>query len=434
MSDPFDSLRDTEPSVDPDPDFADSLISRVQERFDRSASMPSTDGTEDLTDLEVVPMSAPRPRRLWWLTAAAVVLLIAGGVWLVAANRGDSSQPSTDQSTTTSAPEGSTAGAVPDALVGRWMTSTRAQWSESAGMSLRLTDAKYQMSLSNENGVTRISGDASSPSDGTLTFDGEAQCQDATGTYSYSLSDSGRTMELTEVDDPCELRSTSVVGTYWLMGCKDPNDNCLGLLDAGTYASQFARPLADPTAEWAPAFGGITYTVPEGWANWDDWPFEFGLTTADAFATTTADASVPDQELTVLPQAGALVAAGRCDDVRDTSATVDDTIAALQATPGLVVGTPQPITVGGIDGVSVELSVDGSAIVPCNGDRVVPILSTRPTEGGFGLAETSKAVLVLLPRPDGNGFFAVIAHSTDATTFDAFWTEAQSVLESFQFS
>ena len=62
------------------------------------------------------------------------------------------------------------------------------------------------------------------------------------GDYEWSLSPSGRVLTLSVVVDACAARGTALAGTWWKMGCTSTDDNCLGLLDAGTYKSQFIAP------------------------------------------------------------------------------------------------------------------------------------------------------------------------------------------------
>jgi hypothetical protein len=105
--------------------------------------------------------------------------------------------------------------------------------------------------------------------------------------------------------------------------------------------------------------------------------------------------------------------------------------ARLRELPGLVVGVAQPVTIGGIDGISVDMTVDPATLEPCGTERVVPFASNG--DGSFGIGEGSKARLVLLPRPDGNGFFAIVIQTFEVD-FDAFAAAATPVLQSFQFS
>jgi hypothetical protein len=433
MSDPFDALRGHEPSVEPDADFADSLIRRVQERLDSSSSVPSYDEREDLADLEVVPVSAQHPRRVWWLSAAAAVMIVAAGIWVIAANRGDADQPPADASTTTDRPD--EAAALPDEIVGRWMSGPRSAWSPTIGTSLLLETDRLVLSPPHEDQTTLLAGDLSATGPDVLEVGGSdgLGCRESVGRYTWELSESGRVLTIGLDDDSCAERSTTVPGTYWRMACVEEGDNCLGALDDGTYSSQFVTPLDPPGADWAPRFGAVTYTVPEGWANFSDWPHWFGLTTADSFAGTTPDSPIPDHELDIIARAGAVTVNGRCDDVNDPEVTtVEEMVARLRELPGLVVGDALPATVAGIEGISLDLSVDSATLQPCGSERVIPFATNG--DSSFSVGDGSRSRLYLLPRPGGDGFFAVLLYTKDVADFDTFVEQATPVLDAFQFS
>ena len=110
--------------------------------------------------------------------------------------------------------------------------------------------------------------------------------------YSWSLSPSGRTLTITPGSDDCAARLSAVPGVWWLAGC--PNELCLAELDAGTYQSQYIVPRLDPGAAWEPDFGGLTYTVPEGWANSNDAPESFELVPASELPPVGGERPAPE--------------------------------------------------------------------------------------------------------------------------------------------
>ena len=81
----------------------------------------------------------------------------------------------------------------------------------------------------------------------------------------WDLSASGRSVTITAVDDTCAARLAAIPGTWWKMGCKDPNDNCLGDLDAWTMKTQFFTPRVDPGEVSTAWYAALTYAVPDGW-------------------------------------------------------------------------------------------------------------------------------------------------------------------------
>ena len=66
----------------------------------------------------------------------------------------------------------------------------------------------------------------------------------AAGSYTWSLSPSGETLELAASGaDDCATRGAAVPGTYSRSDCTTPDDNCLGTLDPGANSSQFFDPF-----------------------------------------------------------------------------------------------------------------------------------------------------------------------------------------------
>jgi hypothetical protein len=68
------------------------------------------------------------------------------------------------------------------------------------------------------------------------------------GLYSWSVAPSGRILTIAATSDDCPTRLGAVPGTWWLEACKNPDNWCLGDLDAGTYKSQFITPRLDAGA------------------------------------------------------------------------------------------------------------------------------------------------------------------------------------------
>ena len=93
-------------------------------------------------------------------------------------------------------------------------------------------------------------------------------------------------------------------GTGSRSAARTPLDACLGDLAAGTYPSQFIRPRLPAGRRGPRTYGGVTYTVPDGWANSGDWPGEFSLVPSTDYASFGPD-SGPDgvfNEIVVMRQ------------------------------------------------------------------------------------------------------------------------------------
>ena len=130
----------------------------------------------------------------------------------------------------------------------------------------------FELAQSNENDDPKLTAQASLSDAGIVPphchrLDCHASRMQA-ATHDWSLSPSGRVLTLSVIADACTQREYGAARATWSkMGCTIADDTCLGLLDAGTYTSQFISPRLDPGAAWSPVVGGLTYTVPDGWAN-----------------------------------------------------------------------------------------------------------------------------------------------------------------------
>ena len=263
------------------------------------------------------------------------------------------------------------------------------------------------------------------------TADSNGCTTDDVGVYSWSLSPSGRVLNLTAEQDACTARAGAVAGDWWLMGCTIDNDNCLGLLDAGTYKSQFITPRLESDAAWRPMVGALTYTVPEGWANSSDWPDSFELVPAPELPPVAE--TDRRRNIGVFRQPSAMTQDRPCSDEVEPGVgrTVDDLVAWLQTVPGLNTTEPTPITIDGHSGQMLDISLDPSWTGTCEGDPdtspVVTFLNP-----GLAVRGDQRARLVLLDLGDGD-VVATGVWTRDQETFDAFIPEAMQVVESFQF-
>lgn len=142
---------------------------------------------------------------------------------------------------------------------------------------------------------------------------------------------------------------------------------CLGSLDPGTYT----------TSSFSPE---ITYTVPDGWVNLEDLRGNFLL-------QMTGDV----RYLGIYQNVRA--PADGCDEAfaEGVGLTVTDLVGWYVAHPGLVVTKPEDVTIGGLSGVYLDISLDPTWDETCpfsEGQPVVPFII------GNG---TSQLVHVILP-------------------------------------
>jgi hypothetical protein len=250
------------------------------------------------------------------------------------------------------------------------------------------------------------------------------------GEYGWSLSSSGRLLEITLVSDDCTARADGVPGTYWLMDCPTEDDNCLGPLDAGTYSSQFIDPYVVPGASWTPRFGALTYTVPDGWVNVEDWPTYFAL----------APENAPGE--TALYVWSDIVAAG--DPCAQTKATGVGESARELATwvaglSGVDASAPEQVTIGGLDAWQLDVSLNRSYSKTCDeagGFVAKGLFTDHATAEGFGWVLTPDAHLRVhfADLGDGRALAVVIQSDQPSAYYDTFLAEATTIVESFAIS
>jgi hypothetical protein len=264
----------------------------------------------------------------------------------------------------------------------------------------------------------------------TLVTDAAAACgKGDIGRYSWSLSPSGRILTVTTNLDDCAIRSAAFAGTWWRVDCKNINTNCLGDLDPGTYKSQYITPRLDPGAPWEPDFGALTYTVPEGWANVDDFPDTFGLMPSTDYAGMPGnDTEAASIYLFTQPQA--MSQATPCSSEPDV--TVDRSVGALIAwlkgVPGLVVTDASPMTIDSHPATVVNIQIDPSWTTSCGGGTTPEVSYLTPEVGIFGLEVRQRLILVDL----GGGDVLGIGTIALADRFDAFLLEATPIIDSFR--
>jgi hypothetical protein len=384
------------------------------------------------------------------LAAVAAAVLVAVGAFVVSRPSGPTGigtsspptasapgvAPSATSSATPPSSNPSPAAAVPSVLQHRWMGGPSPLMAPGTGSNMAMFADGLNLAQSNLNGSFSLTASASAAGGHlTVTSGGrQARCPDGqVGTYAWTLSPSGRTLTLSTVDDPCAIRSEGLDGTWWLMGCKNAEDNCLGPLDAGTFESQFvnfARPGGDG---WSPAFGAITYTVPDGWANDADWPSWLGLTTQTAYANwsdTDGDVEGIAIDPGVVAEDGTTPCSGK--PAAGVARAPGAIIASLRSMPGLVVGATGSITVNGRAGSWVDLSLDDAKLRPCGSDRVVEYLVSGATDplNTQAVIPGHRNRLILVPGPVG---IVGIVIDAEASRFDTVVGAALQIIGSLRF-
>lgn len=193
--------------------------------------------------------------------------------------------------------------------------------------------------------------------------------------------------------------------------CPNPHGGeCLGVLDAGTYSTRSMHPE-------------ITYTVPAGWENIEDLPGNFLLQQRG------------DQRYLAVYQNVRIPAECNEEWADGVGESVDDLVAWYTAHPGIVSTEPETVSLGGLSGVSLDLSLDPAWTGTCDysdGLPIVPILI-----GGLEsslhhvLLPGFQERLYLLEWSGGNMVIEVGPEGTDLLTY---LDEVIPIVESMTFS
>jgi hypothetical protein len=260
------------------------------------------------------------------------------------------------------------------------------------------------------------------------------------GRYPWSLSAGGTVLTTQPGPDPCEIRSKLVPGTWFRTDCRNVADQCLGVLEPGTYRSQYVDPRVK-NGDWIPNFGAVTFTVPPGWANSGDFPSTFVLTPATDYANESPDGPSPSaiHEIRLVTQPAAVVGDGSCaaNDDPAVGRTVDALVEWLGEQPSLDAGAPVSITIDGNAGRMLDIRLRASWTSRCPGD--IEPSAAFLTEAGFHLdsytvglvgRETARIILVDLGHDD------VVAIVIDASMPDRFGSlvdAAMPIVDSLHF-
>jgi hypothetical protein len=195
---------------------------------------------------------------------------------------------------------------------------------------------------------------------------------------------------------------------------------CLGVLDAGMYE----------TVQFVP---DLTYTVPAGWANYEDTPGNFLLVPPESdLAGVNADTS---EYIGVYD--GVAAASADCEEEPQEGfdPTPEGVVAAYRARDGLVLGDPERITIGGLDGLMIDVSLaddfDGTCPFDPQGHPLVPMLiGTGPAGLHHVINATFDMQLYLLVGRHGETIgVEVIDHPGDQSM-----DQMSGIVEDFVFS
>lgn len=193
-------------------------------------------------------------------------------------------------------------------------------------------------------------------------------------------------------------------------------------LPAGTYSSEvFATPL--------------TYTVPDGWKMFEDEPGQFGLALVANDGPCLCiwrDVRAASRDCAEEPEPG-------------VGGTAEDIATWLVDHPGLNTSEPKPVTVGGLDGVMIDVAMASSWTEPCpfSGGQPV-VMTTVGTEISrgvhWGTDANDSQRMYLLDLSDGGNIAIVVEvgfgpayNDLASPEFQARIDTVTPVIDSFQF-
>ena len=252
---------------------------------------------------------------------------------------------------------------------------------------------------------------------------------DDTGKYAYVLDRNGSQLKLTPVSDPCQARSAAFSGDWSKSACPDPRGWCLGDLAEGEQQSSVFTPFI-PQSDWKYDYGEMSYTVPTGWTNPEDTPGGYRLEQNGApedtaiyfFADVLAHSQAADCPEEPDPTVGT------------SAADLTDWLAGL---PSVTTTDPTPVTIGGLSGSTMDVSVDPSWTRTCSfsqGEVTAPLFSNADPRHGFdwNVAGAGRMRLFLMALPNDRNLVIDI-ESTDKQNWDSLLTAAMPVVQSLVF-
>ena len=256
------------------------------------------------------------------------------------------------------------------------------------------------------------------------------------GTYSFTLAPDGNSLTLAPVDDACSARAAVLAGDWIRSACPDPAF-CLGGLTAGPHVSANFLPFVaiyPPTGN--EIYGKFSYTAPVGWANGTDEQTAYSLALQGVAATSAIHLFSDIAPHLQGPGCPTGVAPGV-----DRSAS--GIVAWLRTLPSLVTTVPTPVTVGGLNGLMLDVSVLPGWAQTCSTKvRYVSTLTGTDRAKGVdvNLAVGTRSRYILLDLSSATSSidkplpaFAIVIEAANQADLDAMLPEAMSIVSTFQF-
>ena len=359
-------------------------------------------------------------------------------------------EPSSSTTAAASAPP-----AAPATVAGLWIGGVPETASRTAPLTSAILDvtAPSSITLSRRDKPESIDRLFAVWGDGTLklaTLDGDDCPSGDTDYYKWNVSRGGTLLRLTAGGDACASRSDALSRTWYRLGCAAWSMPCIGNLEPGTYPSwNFATSL-DSDNQWHPRLGSLSYTVPDGWTNSNDFAAGYWLEPTawhDTLVQARGGQDSPHRAdangIYLLSRPVAALQDDACtSSLRDPSVgeTADDLVDFLTHHPALVASAPQSISIRGLAGtfVDVELTPTWTKTCPGVAARVAALFTSKdgsPALGSNDAATVSGAVDRYIVLDLGGGRPVLIQISAPSRAeFQSLLPKAMQVVETFRFS
>jgi hypothetical protein len=172
----------------------------------------------------------------------------------------------------------------------------------------------------------------------------------------------------------------------------------------------------------------VTFTVSDGWWNPSDSPSFFSILPVDSnvVGIYLFRDPLPASQDPTCPQTAE-------PGVATTSLSL---LAWIRALPGLVVGNPRLVTVGGLRGTEIDVAIEAGWTASCpfaNGMPTVPLFVGADGQLRWVIAGNERLRLSLLDAP-GGGTIVVDIDAFDGSLWDQLLAAATPIVNSFVFA
>jgi hypothetical protein len=193
-----------------------------------------------------------------------------------------------------------------------------------------------------------------------------------------------------------------------------------------TPAQRQALPGGDyRSAGFRPA---VAFTLPDGWLITED--------SADLLALQPVTSDAVGIYLFRSPRAASQQADCPITPVPEVGPMARDLVDWMAALPGLETGDRQPVSLGGLTGFALDVSIVGGWTASCpfaNGLPTVPLLVGATSDLRWVVAGSERLRLRVLDDPAG-GTVVVDIDAFDGTLFDGFLPIAAPIVDSLRFA